>query len=63
MHRSRICVGINLAMEELYIATATIFRRMEMELYETDLTDIEVKYDNFTPKAKLDSKGVRVLIK
>ena len=50
-------------MEELYIATATIFRRMEMELYETDLTDIEVKYDNFTPKAKLDSKGVRVLIK
>ena len=56
-------MGINLAMEELYVATSTIFRRMNMELYETDITDIAVKYDNFTPKAKLDSKGVRVLIK
>lgn len=50
-------------MAELYLATAGIFRRVDMELYETDRTDVEVKYDNFTPKPKLDSKGVRVLVK
>lgn len=61
--RSRICVGITLAYEELYLATAGIFRRVEMELYETGLSDVEVKYDNFAPKPRLDSKGVRVLVK
>lgn len=58
-----MCVGINLAYEELYMATAGIFRRTEMELYETDYSDVEVKYDNYTPKPRLDSKGIRVLIK
>ena len=61
--RSRICAGIVLAYEELYLAVAGIFRRVEMELYETDLRDVEVQYDNYTPKARLDSKGIRVLVK
>ena len=51
-----------LAYEELYLATAVIFRRMDMELYETDYSDVEIKYDNYTPKTRLDSKGIRVLI-
>lgn len=62
LNRSRICVGIALAYEEVYLATAGVFRRMDMELYETDYSDVEIKYDNFTPKARLDSKGVRVLV-
>ena len=45
------------------MATAGIFRRIDMELYETDKSDVEVKYDNFTPKSRLDSKGIRVLVK
>ena len=61
--RSRICAGIVLAYEELYLATAGVFRRVDMELFETDYSDIEIKYDNFTPKARLDSKGIRVLVK
>ncbi|KAL9614498.1 MAG: hypothetical protein Q9167_001026 [Letrouitia subvulpina] len=60
---SRICVGITLAYEELYLATSGIFRRVDMELYETDHRDVEIKYDNYTPKARLDSKGIRVLVK
>ncbi|KAI4159529.1 MAG: hypothetical protein LQ342_006530 [Letrouitia transgressa] len=60
---SRICVGITLAYEELYLATAGIFRRVDMELYQTDHRDVEIKYDNYTPKARLDSKGIRVLVK
>ena len=60
---SRICVGTNLAMEELYLATATVSRRMDMELFGTDHTDINIEYDNYTPRAKLDSKGIGVLVK
>lgn len=60
---SRICAGIVLAYEELYLATAGVFRRVDMELYETDYSDVEIKYDNFTPKTRLDSKGIRVLVK
>ena len=52
-----------LAYEELYLATAGVFRRVDMELYGTDFSDVEIKYDNFTPKPRLDSKGIRVLVK
>lgn len=42
---------------------AMIFRRFGLELYETDITDVELKHDFFIPFAKLDSKGVRVRVK
>ena len=45
------------------MSTAGIFRRLAMELFETDNSDVECQYDNYTPKARLDSKGVRVLVK
>ena len=61
--RTRNCVGLNLAYEELFMSTAGIFRRLEMELFETDDGDVEYQYDNYTPKARLDSKGIRVLVK
>jgi hypothetical protein len=40
----------------------TIFRRFEFKLFETDVTDVKYKYDFFTPRVKLDSKGVRVMV-
>ena len=45
---------------EAYITIAQIFRRFEMRLHETDRSDVDVAHDFWIPKAKLDSKGVRV---
>jgi hypothetical protein len=42
--------------------TAAIFRRFEFELYETDVSDLELKHDFFIPIPRLDSKGVRVKV-
>jgi len=59
---ARSCLGINLAHAELYLATATLFRRFTFELYETETSDIELAHDFFLPSPKLDSKGVRVKV-
>ncbi|KAI0150369.1 putative cytochrome P450 [Xylariaceae sp. FL1272] len=60
---SRMCIGVNLAYVEMYFGLATLFRRFTFELYETDITDIEIKHDFFVPSPKLDTKGLRVKIK
>jgi len=39
-----------------------MFRRFELELYETDFSDLELKHDSFLPVPKLDSKGIRVKV-
>jgi hypothetical protein len=36
---------------------------MNLELYETTVEDVAIKHDIFIPFARMDSKGVRVLIK
>ncbi|KAL5409151.1 hypothetical protein PMIN06_004103 [Paraphaeosphaeria minitans] len=71
---SRGCVGMNLAWAELYLCTAGIFRRFGssevrgkgdlgcMELYETDVGDVELVSDGFFPIAREGSKGIRVRI-
>ncbi|KAJ9638412.1 hypothetical protein H2199_007100 [Coniosporium tulheliwenetii] len=52
-----------LAYAELGLALATVFRRFSFDLYETDITDVELAHDFFLPSQKLDSKGVRVKVK
>ncbi|KAI1258580.1 putative cytochrome P450 [Xylariaceae sp. FL1019] len=59
----RMCIGLNLAYVEMYLGLATLFRRFTFELYETDITDIEIKHDFFVPSPKLDTKGLRVKVK
>jgi hypothetical protein len=51
-----------LAHAELYLAVASVFRRFTFELYDTDLSDIELKHDFFLPSPKLDSEGLRVKV-
>jgi hypothetical protein len=46
----------------MYLALGTMFRRYKFELYETDVTDVEMEHDWFIPIVKLDSKGVRLLV-
>lgn len=63
---TRQCVGINLAYAEFYHALAAVFRNFgrTMELYETSFeTDVQVKHDFFTTAPRLDSKGMRVVIR
>jgi cytochrome P450 len=64
---TRMCAGMNLAYAELYLMLGTLFAPGQvgtrMELFETDVEDVECKHDFFNPSAKLDSKGVRVILK
>ncbi|TVY64342.1 Cytochrome P450 monooxygenase sdnE [Lachnellula suecica] len=58
----RSCLGVNVAYAELYLALGTLFRRYKFDLYETDVTDVEMAHDWFIPVVRLNSKGVRLLV-
>lgn len=58
----RSCMGINLAWAELDLTLATMFRRFRFDLFEADVSDVEMAYDHFIPAVKADSKGVRVFV-
>ncbi|KAK5675461.1 hypothetical protein LTS10_011903 [Elasticomyces elasticus] len=60
---TRNCLGLNLAKAEIYLTLAAIFRRFELELVDTDRSDVDMAHDFFVPYAWLDSKGVRVVVK
>ncbi|KAF2188496.1 cytochrome P450 [Zopfia rhizophila CBS 207.26] len=60
---SRGCLGKELAYMELFVAIATLFRRFEMELYETVRDDADFVLDMVVPMPPRDSKGVRAIIK
>ncbi|GAW24067.1 hypothetical protein ANO14919_136470 [Xylariales sp. No.14919] len=58
----RMCIGVNLAYVELYRVLATLFRRFEFQLCDTDISDIEIAHDFFVPSPKQDTKGLRVKV-
>lgn len=60
---SRGCLGKELAYMELYVAIATLFRRFEMELFETTRADADFVLDMVVPMPPRNSKGVRAVIK
>lgn len=39
-----------------------MFRRYKFELFEADVSDVEMGHDFFIPVTRLDSKGVRVFV-
>ncbi|CAG8949922.1 hypothetical protein HYFRA_00004252 [Hymenoscyphus fraxineus] len=58
---SRMCIGVNLALAELYITIATIFSRFELELHDTlRERDIDVMRDCFIGEVSPSSRGVWV---
>ena len=59
---SRICIGRPVALMELHVALATLFRRHELELYETQLADADFVLDIVVPMPRWGSKGVRALV-
>ena len=58
----RNCIGINLAHAELFLVIAAV-ARYEMELFETDTSDVEFRHDYQVAYPKLDTKGVKALVK
>lgn len=60
---TRQCVGINLAYAEIYLILSTLFRRYDMELFETNIDSVRLYADFFLPATKPNTQGVRVLIK
>ncbi|KAK0658647.1 cytochrome P450 monooxygenase aflU [Lasiodiplodia hormozganensis] len=60
---SRNCIGLELAKQELGLATGNLFRRFDLELFETTERDVRAEHDFFAPYAAADSEGVRVKIK
>ncbi|KAJ6043515.1 cytochrome P450 [Penicillium canescens] len=59
----RMCLGMNLANAEMYLALAHVFRRLDLELFETKRNAVDMDADYFIPVAKAGTKGVRVLVK
>lgn len=60
---TRQCVGMNLALAEIHMTLATVFRRLgpKMQLYDTNRErDVDVKHDWFNTNPSLESRGVRV---
>lgn len=60
---SRICLGMNLADAEVKMTLAAVIRRFELELFETERGDVDAVHDFIAGGARLDSKGVRVVIR
>ncbi|KAL4899472.1 hypothetical protein BDW74DRAFT_183726 [Aspergillus multicolor] len=60
---SRMCIGMQLARSEILLVISSLLRKINFELYETTVEDVRVAHDIFIPFAKMDSKGVRFLIK
>jgi cytochrome P450 len=58
---SRMCVGINLAYAELYLVISSVFRRYDMELFDTVYErDVAVERDGIVGEPTPDSPGIRV---
>lgn len=57
-----MCLGMQLAYADIYLMLATLMRRFDLELFETTRDDVDFRYDWMVPHARLDSKGVRVLV-
>ncbi|KAF2466572.1 cytochrome P450 [Lindgomyces ingoldianus] len=61
---SRNCIGMNLAMAEMSLILAVLFRpnSPKLELFETDESDVTLVHDFLIPLPRLDTKGVRATV-
>ncbi|KAF2735645.1 cytochrome P450 [Polyplosphaeria fusca] len=61
---SRNCLGMNLAMAEMSLALAVLYRYggPKIELFETDESDVTQAHDFLIPLPKVDTKGVRAIL-
>ncbi|KAL8686811.1 MAG: hypothetical protein Q9218_006851 [Villophora microphyllina] len=60
---SRVCAGLNLAWAELYIMTAQMVSRFNLEPYETTREDVDIYSDMLIAEPKRYANGVRFRIR
>ena len=60
---TRWCLGQNLAWAQLYIGLATLFRRVDLELFETGPEAVSAAREYFVPLPPPETKGVRVIVR
>ena len=56
----RNCIGMNLALAEMYLVIGTLFRNFDMRLFNTKEEDLTVAHDFFMPFGPSDSRGLKV---
>ena len=68
----RMCLGMQLANQEMFVLLAGIFGRLDgkqgkgeewLELFETDRSDVDIVRDLVTENVRDGSEGVRVVVK
>lgn len=59
---SRMCLGMNLALVELYLTLSTVVSRFEMVPFETCIRDVALEHDFTVPQSRIGSKGVRARV-
>ena len=60
---TRSCLGQNLAWAELYIGLSTLFRRVDLELFETEPEAISPAREYFIMLSPPETEGVRAIVK
>ena len=61
---SRMCVGLNLALAELYLILGNLFDKFDFDLFETTKErDIDIARDCFIGEPSTQSQGVRVKVR
>jgi cytochrome P450 len=60
---TRMCIGMNLAWAESYLMLASVIRRCDLEIFETEWKDVGFLQDFFVPHSAPDARGLRVKVK
>lgn len=61
-HGTRNCLGYNLAWAEMYLLSAALATRVDMQLYETNIDDVAIQRDWTIPQPKPDTRGIQVMV-
>lgn len=59
----RMCLGMNLATVEMYLVLGHVFRRLDLELFETGRDAVDLAADFFIPIPKKGTQGVRAIVR
>ena len=59
---TRICLGMHLAYAKIFIILATLFRRFDLRLFDTDESAVQCFKAALGPQPKPGTLGVRVLV-
>lgn len=51
-----------MAYSQLYLVMGTVFRRFDLELFDTSVKDVEMYHDYFVPQTETE-RGVRVRVR